>query len=166
MAGTIEDRVTELVEPLISSLGLQLWGVRYRQGGSRASLEIYIEAEDGVSADQCGEALQVLSPALDTADIIGPAYVLEVSSPGLDRIFFKASQMEKYIGESVKLELRMPVQSRHKLKGKLIEITEEGTVKIEDELNGEMEVAFANVSVARLIPTFPEKNKKNPKSAS
>ena len=64
MAGTIEDKVTELVEPLISSLGLQLWGVRYRQGGSRASLEIYIEAEDGGSADQCGEALQVLFPAL------------------------------------------------------------------------------------------------------
>ena len=41
MAGTIEDRVTELVKPLIESLGLQLWGIRYREGGSRGTLEVY-----------------------------------------------------------------------------------------------------------------------------
>ena len=67
MAGTIEDRVTELCKPLIESLGLQLWGVRYRQGGAKGILEIYVETPDGVSADQCGEALTVLSPALDAA---------------------------------------------------------------------------------------------------
>ncbi len=166
MAGTIEDRVTELCKPLIESLGLQLWGVRYRQGGSKGVLEIYVETPDGVSADQCGEALTVLSPALDAADIIGPAYVLEVSSPGLDRILFTVDEARMYIGSVVKAELRMPVQSRHKVRGKLLEISSDGLLKIEDEISGILDIAFANISTARLVPTFKDNNKKNPKSAS
>lgn len=166
MAGTIEDRVTELCKPLIESLGLQLWGVRYRQGGSKGVLEIYVETPDGVSADQCGEALTVLSPALDAADIIGPAYVLEVSSPGLDRILFTVDEARMYIGSVVKAELRMPVQSRHKVRGKLLKISSDGLLKIEDEISGILDIAFANISTARLVPAFKDNNKKNPKSAS
>ena len=166
MAGTIEDRVTELVKPLIESLGLQLWGIRYRQGGSRGTLEIYVETPEGVSADQCGEALTVLSPALDAADIIGPAYILEVSSPGLDRILFTLDEAKQYIGSVIKAGLRMPVQSRHKVRGKLLEISEDGLLKIEDEISGVLDIAFANVSLARLVPSFKDNHKKNPKSAS
>lgn len=166
MAGTIEDRVTELCKPLIESLGLQLWGVRYRQGGSKGILEIYVETPDGVSADQCGEALTVLSPALDAADIIGPAYVLEVSSPGLDRILFTVDEARMYIGSVIKAELRMPVQSRHKVRGKLLEISSDGLLKIEDEISGILDIAFANIATARLVPMFKDNNKKNPKSAS
>ena len=108
----------------------------------------------------------MLSPALDAADIIGPAYVLEVSSPGLDRILFTVDEARMYIGSVIKAELRMPVQSRHKVRGKLLEISSDGLLKIEDEISGVLDIAFANIATARLVPAFKDNSKKNPKSAS
>ena len=71
-----------------------------------------------------------------------------------------------YVGSVIKAELRMPVQSRHKLRGKLLAISEDGLLKIEDEISGILDVAFANIATARLVPVFKDNQKKNPKSAS
>ena len=106
--------------------------------------------------------MDVISPALDAADLIGPKYMLEVSSPGLDRILFTLEQAKKYVGSQIKAELRIPTQGRHKLQGLLTEVTDDGLLKIQDL----MEVAFTNISVARVVPEFPSNNKKAPKSAS
>lgn len=159
MAGTIEDKITELVLPLISSMGAELWGVRFRGGHDRAKLQIFIDREDGVDADLCGDITALISPALDAADLIAPAYMLEVSSPGLDRILFTKEQAAKYVGSEVKAELRIPVQGRRKLSGIMGAMSEDGTFTIADKLAGEMKLAFENVALMRLVPTF-EKPKK------
>lgn len=160
MAGTIEEKVAQLVTPLIESMGVEVWGIRYHGGNDHAILQVFIESEDGVNADKCGEIMDVLSPALDTADLISPKYTLEVSSPGLDRILFTLEQAKSYVGKTVKAELRIPMQGRHKLQGTLTEITEDGLVKIDDKISGLMEISFANVSVARVVPEFPSNSKK------
>lgn len=110
--------------------------------------------------------MDVISPALDAADLIGPKYMLEVSSPGLDRILFTLEQAKKYVGSQIKAELRIPTQGRHKLQGLLTEVTDDGLLKIQDKISDLMEVAFTNISVARVVPEFPSNNKKAPKSAS
>ena len=101
MAGTIEEKIDELVRPLIEASELILWGVRYRGGRDSALLQIFIDSKDGVSADTCGDITNMLSPALDAADIIAPAYILEVSSPGFDRILFTLDQARAYIGKKI-----------------------------------------------------------------
>ena len=54
MAGTIEEKVTELVTPLVESMDVKVWGIRYRGGSDHAVLQVFIDSEEGVSADKCG----------------------------------------------------------------------------------------------------------------
>ncbi len=166
MAGTIEEKVTELVTPLVESMDVEVWGIRYRGGNDHATLQVFIDSAEGVSADKCGEIMDVLSPALDAADLIAPKYTLEVSSPGLDRILFTLEQTKSYVGKLVKAELRMPTQGRHKLQGILESVSDDGILKINDKVSGDIEVAFSNISTARVVPEFPQNNKKAPRSAS
>ena len=167
MAGTIEEKITELVTPLIESMDVQVWGIKYRCGNDHAPLQVFIDTVDGVSADKCGEVMDVLSPALDAADLISPKYTLEVSSPGLDRILFTLEQAKACLGQTIKAELRIPAQGRHKLQGKLEEVNDaDGILKIDDKISGLFEVAFANIATARVVPEFPSNNKKAPRSAS
>ena len=166
MAGTIEEKVAELITPLVESMGLELWGIRFHGGSDHATLQVFLESDEGVSADKCGEIMDVVSPALDAADLIAPKYLLEVSSPGLDRILFTLEQAKKYVDHTIKAELRIPTQGRHKLQGKLVAVSDDGLLTIEDNLSGAMEVAFANVAQARVVPEFPSNNKKAPRSSS
>lgn len=166
MAGTIEEKVAELVTPLVESMDLTVWGIRFRGGNDHAMLQVFVDSEQGVSADKCGELMDVLSPALDAADLIAPKYTLEVSSPGLDRILFTLEQAKSYTGKTVKAELRIPTQGRHKLQGSLEEVSDDGMLKINDKISGLIEVAFSNISTARVVPEFPTNNKKAPKSGS
>lgn len=160
MAGTIEEKIDELVRPLIEASELILWGVRYRGGRDSALLQIFIDSKDGVSADTCGDITNMLSPALDAADIIAPAYILEVSSPGFDRILFTLDQARAYIGKKIKAEVRIPVGGRRKFEGVLEEVTEDNSLKINDKISGQVEIAFSNISVARLVPEFSQTGKK------
>lgn len=156
MAGTIEDRIYELVTPLIESMGVSVWGIRYRGGHDHAVLQVFIESDDGVSADLCGDVTHVISPALDAADIIAPAYTLEVSSPGLDRILFNKDQALDYVDSRIKVEVRIPMQGKRKFDGKLLSVDESGTIKMLDAHLGEVEIAFANISIARVVPVFKD----------
>ena len=57
MAGTIEEKVTELVTPLVESMDVKVWGIRYRGGNDHVVLQVFIDSEEGVSADKCGEIM-------------------------------------------------------------------------------------------------------------
>lgn len=154
MAGTIEDRIHDLVSPLVESLGLSLWGVRFCTGAKHARLQIYIDGPEGVSADACADATRLISPALDAADLIGPAYILEVSSPGLDRILFTLEQLKASTGSQIRLELRLPMEGRKRFEGRLQEVGEDGTFRLEDKQDGLKEMAFSNVASCRIVPDF------------
>ncbi|MGN0915294.1 MAG: ribosome maturation factor RimP [Succinivibrio sp.] len=164
MSGTIEEKITQIVTPAIESMGLSLWGIRYHGSRDHATLQIFIESDDGVSADKCGEVMDLLSPALDAEDLIASRYTLEVSSPGLDRILFTLEQAKAYEGKTVKAELRIPSMGRKKLQGRLNKVGDDGILVIEDTLSGPVEVAFANAQSVRVVPEFPSNNKHAPKS--
>ena len=165
MAGTVEERVREIVSPLIESMGLELWGIRYRGGRDHGVLQIFVDSEDGVNADKCGELADLISPALDVADPIGPAYTLEVSSPGMDRILFTRDQALRYVGELVKAELRIPQDGRRRIQGTLNGIGDDGMVVIEEDGGAQIEAAFSNIAVMRAVPVFKQNSKKAPEGA-
>ena len=159
MAGTVEERVREAVAPLVESMGLELWGIRYRGGRDHGVLQIFVESEDGVSADTCGQLADLISPALDVADPIGPAYTLEVSSPGLDRIIFTQEQAARYVGTKVKAELRIPQDGRRRLLG-ILKSAGGGMASIEEEGGTVIEAAFSNIALMRAVPVFKNNTKK------
>ena len=83
-------KIGELLEPGIRSLGYELVGVEYQTGGPGGGLlRVYIDKEDGISADDCQKVSYQVSGVLDVEDPIAGHYTLEISSPGLDRLLFR-----------------------------------------------------------------------------
>ncbi|MGM0634378.1 MAG: ribosome maturation factor RimP [Pseudomonadota bacterium] len=143
------ERVNELIGPTVNALGVTLWGVEYLSRGRRSLLRIYIDREvGGVDLDDCERVSRQVSALLDVEDPISGEYTLEVSSPGLDRPLFDASHFARYIGQEVRMVLRMPIEGRRKLKG-IIEGVENETVTVvcEDET---LAIPLTQVDRARL----------------
>ena len=113
--------ITDLAAPLAASLGLELWGVELAFSG-RGLVRVFVESENGVSVDQCAELSRLLGLSLDVEDLIPGAYVLEVSSPGLERTFFTEAQLARAVGQRVEITLHEPQPAwpgRRKFRGLL-----------------------------------------------
>jgi ribosome maturation factor RimP len=145
----ITDQVEKLIEPAVESLGYELVGVEYIQGGSDPILRIYIDAEQGIMIEDCERVSHQVSGVLDVEDPIRSAYLLEVSSPGFDRPLFKARDFERFAGARAKIVMKLPVDGRRNFTGELQGV-EDGNILI--EVDGEVyALPLAKVAKARLI---------------
>ncbi len=118
---TILDKLAELAAPLAASLDLSIWGLEYA-AGPRGLVRVYVEGQDGVDIDRCAELSRLLGLALDVENILPDAYVLEVSSPGLERTFFTAEQLRAHVGKTLEVSLHEPLPAypgRRKITGTL-----------------------------------------------
>jgi len=102
-------RVTELVEPLAASLGLELAEVEYKQEGRQMVLRLFIDRDGGVTLDDCSAVSRELTEILDVEDFIQGNYNLEVSSPGLNRPLKKPADFERFTGRLVKIRTFEPL---------------------------------------------------------
>lgn len=119
--GGVADRVRVLAEPLARELGLSVWDVQYLKEGAEWVLRIYIDKEDGVGIDDCVDMSRAIDPVLDREDPVPQEYVLEVSSPGLNRKLTRKEHFEAYMGEPVRARLIRPLEDGTKeLEGLLI----------------------------------------------
>ncbi|MCP5347222.1 MAG: ribosome maturation factor RimP [Gammaproteobacteria bacterium] len=118
-----ERQIADLLEPTVTALELELWGVEHISQGRHSVLRIYIDSPDGISIEDCERVSRQVSGILDVEDPIAGEYTLEVSSPGADRRLFTLAQFEQYVGSEVGIRLRTPVEGRRKLKGRLTEVT-------------------------------------------
>lgn len=123
-APNITERLLAIAAPLVESLDLQIWGLEFIPGG-RSIVRLYIEGEDGATIDQCADVSRLFGLSLEVEDILPEAYVLEVSSPGLERVFFSPDQLAPYAGNGDYLELSLlqpkaEYPGRRKFNGKLL----------------------------------------------
>lgn len=122
MNDAIKTTVEAMAAPLAESLGLNIWGIEIL-GTARPVLRIYVEGENGCDIDHCAELSRLLGLSLDVEDVMSGAYSLEISSPGLERVFFSPDQLKQYIDQTVNLILYDPVENwpgRKRFQGKLI----------------------------------------------
>ncbi|MBS3780591.1 MAG: ribosome maturation factor RimP [Desulfovermiculus sp.] len=117
----LNDRLLSLVEPVVTSMGLTVWGIETPATPKGGKVRIFLDSEDGVTIDQCAEASRHISMLLDVEDPIPGSYVLEVSSPGLERPFFHFPQLADYLGQPVAATLKAPVQGSKKWRGTLLQ---------------------------------------------
>jgi ribosome maturation factor RimP len=151
-----------LVAPLAEQHGLALWGLEIAPGPGRSVLRVFVDTPEGITVDQCARLSRDLSVLLDVEDPVPGRYSLEVSSPGLDRLFFRAEQMAAYLGQEVSLILR-PESGRRSLRGILLRV--EGGALVLDEAGAEQAVDFSQVKRAQLryahpVPAKPGKGGK------
>ncbi|GJM14010.1 MAG: ribosome maturation factor RimP [Pseudohongiella sp.] len=141
--------VTELIEPTIQALGVQLWGVELLQQGKYSLLRIYIEREEGVTIDDCEKVSRQVSALLDVEDPIAGEYTLEVSSPGMDRPLFTVEQYAQYVGSEVDLKLRRPIDGRRKFKGQIIKVSGDVIGLMVD--GSEFDLEFSDIEKASIV---------------
>jgi len=113
--------VTELVQPIIEEMGLELWNVQYVKEGAMWYLRIFIDKDSGVSIDDCERVTRAIDAPLDELDPIEGNYTLEVSSPGVERELILDRHFDSFLGAPVMVRLIRPDENgRKELKGTLI----------------------------------------------
>lgn len=143
--------LVELLAPVVESIGLELLGIEYAPSSTRALLRIYIDvAGRQVGIEDCEAVSREVSALLDVEDPISTEYTLEVSSPGIDRPLFTPAHFQRFLGEEVKVSLRLPQDGRRRLHGRITKV--DGDMITIAEEKGEYLVAHENIEKARLVP--------------
>jgi ribosome maturation factor RimP len=130
---TRAELIHTIVEPVITALGCQLWGVEFLGQGKHTLLRIYVDKVGGVNVEDCAEVSHQVSSILDVEDPISTEYTLEVSSPGLDRMLFTLDQFRQYTGSTVKLRLSENFEGRRNFQGLLEEVRGDEIVLVAGE---------------------------------
>lgn len=108
-----------MIDPLLDPEGIELVEIEFKFEAGRWVLRLYIDAPNGVTLDDCQAVSRQVSALLDVKDPIERAYVLEVSSPGINRVLRKLQDFSRFAGSPVRLKTRAKVQGRRNFKGML-----------------------------------------------
>ncbi len=148
------EELTALIEPATQACAVDLWGVEFFQQGKHSVLRVYIdrEAEAGISVEDCTEVSRQVGAILDVEDPIAGEYTLEVSSPGWDRILFKPSQYQRYVGEEVNVRLTAPIAGRRRWRG-VVEAVDDVQVTLQVE-GQSVVLPFISIDKANVVSKF------------
>lgn len=148
---TLEQNVSNIITPVIEGLGFELLWVEFKGG----ALQIFAEnpKTQKLNLEECTQISREISPVLEVEDPIESRYRLEVSSPGLDRPLFKASDYERYagLGVELKVELENDLEGQRKFRG-FLEKADESEIVLKTD-HGEVELPFNNIYKAKLVMT-------------
>jgi ribosome maturation factor RimP len=131
----MRDALMRLLEPPIEALGFDVVDIEYAQAGRGGILRVFIDrrAQDsgiGITVDDCANVSHAVSEVLETRDPIKGHYTLEVSSPGFDRILRTRAHFERFVGERIFVELKLPIEGRRRYVGELKSVAG-GTIVVE-----------------------------------
>ncbi len=144
------EELARLLEPTIERLGYELSDLEANLGGRGGVVRIFIDHPDGISLDDCEKVSMAVSAMLDVEDPLPGQYNLEVSSPGLDRKLTKSEHFLRFAGETVKVQMRFPIEGRKRFRGTLVSSDDENIVV---EVDGESHsLPMATIDTARLVP--------------
>jgi ribosome maturation factor RimP len=118
----MRDALMRLLEPPIEALGYELVDIEFAREGRGGVLRIFIDrptAGGAVTVDDCARVSAVVSEVLETQDPIKGHYTLEVSSPGFDRILRTRAHFERFTGQRIFAELKLPMDGRRRFAGVL-----------------------------------------------
>lgn len=146
------EKIREAAERVARSEALEVVDVEWKVGKQRF-LRVYIDKPGGVSHSDCEALSKQLSVILDVEDLVpGPSYLLEVSSPGLDRKLVKPADFERFVGRLARITLDAPVENLKFFEGRLAGYSG-GTVQIEVK-GRRIDLPYAAIRKAQLVVEF------------
>lgn len=145
----IEERVRELIEPIIKSMGYRLFDVEFKSERGWV-LRIILDKEGGITLGDCEEVSKRIGALLDVEDIIPVSYFLEVSSPGLTRELTKPSHFEFFQGRLIRVILREPVEGKREMKGYIQGLKENILQLREKDTGKEYYIPLSSIARANL----------------
>ncbi|HEX4241202.1 MAG TPA: ribosome maturation factor RimP [Steroidobacteraceae bacterium] len=151
----MRDDLMRLLEPAVEALDYELVEVEFAREGRGGVLRLYIDrrpgnAGAGVTVDDCARVSHAVSQILEMHDPIKGNYTLEVSSPGFDRILRTREHFERFVGERIFVELKLPIEGRRRFAGVLKSVVDDTIVV---EVDGKPHsLPLERIQKARLRP--------------
>ncbi len=154
---SVPEKLQQLIEPALADLGFVCVRIRYSGAGgaaARGQLQIMAEPEDlrEMTVDDCARISRHLSAVLDVDDPIKDAYLLEISSPGMDRPLTRPADFTRFSGELVKITLKFMQDGQKRFRGRLSGLDAEGRI-ILDTATGRAIFDFDDIEVAKIDPS-------------
>ena len=146
--------VEALAKPVAEEFGVFIWDVRFEKEGSLWYLRIFIDKDGGVDINDCENVSRRMSDILDEKDPIEQSYILEVSSPGVERDLTKKAHFDAYIGSMIHLRLIRPVEGDRDIAGELVSADDDGNITILLDEDVEMTFHMSETAFVRLQDDF------------
>lgn len=145
----IAEKLTEVAQKVVDKHNLEL--VRAEAVGSikNPTIRVFIDKPSGISHEDCVAVSRDLSVVLDEIDFISSAYLLEVSSPGLERELYNLKDFAKFSGNLAKVRTKKPIEGQRNFRGR-IKAVEGEEIVFSDKTNGEVRFIFEDVAKANL----------------
>jgi ribosome maturation factor RimP len=142
-------KIEQVIEPILADCDLEIIAIELNREAVGLVLRIFLDSRSGsIELDEIAKASRTISPLLDEADILEQKYMLEVSSPGIERPLSKPEHFKRFVGSKVIVKTAKPLRERKQFKGKLVKA---GNNDFEIESDGDIyKITYDNVKRARL----------------
>jgi len=145
----VTQSVIELIEPGLLAKGLELVDVEFKKEGKNWVLRVFIDKEGGVTLEDCQKISSLVGDLIEVEEVIEPAYTMEVSSPGLNRVLKKEKDFIRFSGKKIGVQCHAPLNGRKKFTGILKDFKNQS---IRLEVDGQLQIIPINrVAKANLV---------------
>jgi len=148
----LPDKLEGIIEPVITAMGYEFVGAEFNKSSNNSVLIVYIDSEAGILVEDCSRVSHQISGVLDVEDPIPGNYSLEISSPGMDRLLFKAEHFQRFAGHRARIKLFAPQDGRKKFTGELLGLDGQDVLLSVDSETYRLPVNA--IEKARLVPDF------------
>ena len=145
----VTQSVIELIEPGLLAKGFELVDVEFKKEGKNWVLRVFIDKEGGVTLEDCQKISSLVGDLIEVEEVIEPAYTMEVSSPGLNRVLKKEKDFIRFSGKKIGVQCHAPLNGRKKFTGILKDFKNQS---IRLEVDGQLQIISINrVAKANLV---------------
>lgn len=155
----LSEKLTEIAQKVVDKHNLELVRAEILGSVKSPTVRIFIDKPLGISHEDCGAVSREISNILDEQDFIPAAYLLEVSSPGLERELYSLKDFEKFVGNLAKVRTKMMINNQRNFRGR-IKAVEGGEIVFTDKTIGEVRFPFEAVAKANLEIDIEEELKR------
>ena len=148
------DDLKNIIEPVITRNNCFLWGIEILRGKKKNTLRVFIDSNNNVDINDCESISRDLNyePQIDLN--LDEDYILEVSTPGVDRKFFDIKQLKEYVGQELNIKTKSIYDGKRKFIGKLIESDDSKLTIVESDNSEEITFKFSDIDLCRLKPDY------------
>jgi ribosome maturation factor RimP len=136
----------------VESLGYELMDLEFSPQKNGLKITVFIDHDNGIDIDDCVNTTKEISPIFED-DECDKSYIIEVSSPGLDRKLINKEHFDKFIGKTIKIKLKNKLLDRKNFKGQLLNRVK-NTITINDHDNKKIEIDIKLIDICRIVPVF------------
>ncbi|HMJ08057.1 MAG TPA: ribosome maturation factor RimP [Pyrinomonadaceae bacterium] len=146
---SVMERIESIASEIAKKMGVEFVHAEVAGTKRNMTVRVFIDKPEGVSIEDCSNFSREIEEVLDADDFIPSAYVLEVSSPGIERQLYSVADFQRFAGELAKVKTSVEIDGQKNFTGRIREIEGE-TINFEDTTRGMIQIPFASISKANL----------------